>query len=52
MSANELRKLPGHGAVLHKPPPTRIWMIVLRGYLVLAGGPVRVRIVQLAISGG
>jgi hypothetical protein len=31
---------------------TRIWMIVLRGYLVIAGGLVLARIVQLATSGG
>jgi Mn2+/Fe2+ NRAMP family transporter len=36
----------------HMTPLTRIWMVVLRGYLVLAGGIVLVRIVQLAISGG
>jgi len=32
-------------------PLTRIWMIVLRGYLVLAGGLVLFRIAQLALSG-
>jgi len=32
-------------------PLTRAWMIVLRFYLVVAGGLVLVRIVQLAISG-
>jgi len=32
-------------------PLSRIWMIVLRGYLVIAGGLVLVRIVQLAMSG-
>jgi len=31
---------------------SRIWMIVLRGYLVLAGGLVLVRIFQLATAGG
>jgi hypothetical protein len=30
---------------------SRVWMIVLRGYLVLAGGLVLVRIFQLAIAG-
>ena len=30
---------------------SRIWMIVLRGYLVIAGGLVLLRIVQLATSG-
>ena len=33
-------------------PLTRIWMIVLRGYLIVAGGLVLVRIVELATSGG
>jgi Mn2+/Fe2+ NRAMP family transporter len=33
-------------------PLARIWMIVLRGYLVVAGGLVLVRIVQLATSQG
>jgi hypothetical protein len=33
-------------------PLTRIWMVVLRGYLVVAGGLVLVRIVQLATAGG
>jgi hypothetical protein len=33
-------------------PLTRIWMFVLRGYLVVAGGFVLVRIVQLATSQG
>jgi len=32
-------------------PLSRIWMIVLRGYLVVAGGLVLVRIIQLAMSG-
>jgi Mn2+/Fe2+ NRAMP family transporter len=36
----------------HMTPLTRLWMIVLRGYLVVAGGLVLVRIVQLATSGG
>jgi NRAMP (natural resistance-associated macrophage protein)-like metal ion transporter len=31
--------------------PTRIWMVILRFYLLLAGGLVIVRIVQLAVSG-
>jgi hypothetical protein len=31
---------------------TRIWMFVLRGYLVVAGGLVLVRIIQLATSQG
>jgi Mn2+/Fe2+ NRAMP family transporter len=35
----------------HMTPLTRIWMIVLRGYLVLAGGLVLVRIIDLATSG-
>jgi hypothetical protein len=30
---------------------SRIWMIVLRGYLVVAGGLVLVRIFQLATAG-
>jgi Mn2+/Fe2+ NRAMP family transporter len=30
---------------------TRLWMIVLRGYLVVAGGLVLLRIVQLALNG-
>ncbi len=30
----------------------RVWLVVLRGYLILAGGLVMVRIVQLATSGG
>jgi hypothetical protein len=33
-------------------PLTRIWMVVLRGYLLIAGGLVLVRIVQLAIGQG
>jgi Mn2+/Fe2+ NRAMP family transporter len=33
-------------------PLMRLWMVVLRGYLVLAGGLVLVRIVWLATSGG
>jgi Mn2+/Fe2+ NRAMP family transporter len=36
----------------HMTPLTRIWMIVLRGYLSLAGGLVLLRIVQLAASHG
>jgi len=32
-------------------PATRIWMIVLRGYLLLAVGLVVVRVVQLALGG-
>jgi hypothetical protein len=36
----------------HLTPLTRIWMVVLRGYLVIAGGLVLVRIVQLATSSG
>jgi NRAMP (natural resistance-associated macrophage protein)-like metal ion transporter len=32
-------------------PLSRIWMIVLRGYLVVAGGLVLLRIIQLAIAG-
>jgi len=35
----------------HMTPLTRIWMIVLRGYLVIAGGLVLVRIIQLATTG-
>ena len=30
---------------------SRVWMIVLRGYLVVAGGLVLVRIVELALGG-
>jgi Mn2+/Fe2+ NRAMP family transporter len=36
----------------HMTPLTRLWMIVLRGYLLVAGGLVVARIVQLATSGG
>jgi Mn2+/Fe2+ NRAMP family transporter len=36
----------------HMTPLTRIWMIVLRFYLVVAGGLVLARIAQLATSGG
>jgi hypothetical protein len=32
-------------------PMTRLWMLVLRGYLILAGGLVLVRIVQLSLVG-
>lgn len=32
-------------------PMTRLWMLVLRGYLILAGGLVLVRIVQLSLIG-
>jgi hypothetical protein len=32
------------------PRASRIWMIVLRGYLVLAGGLVLVRIIMLAMN--
>jgi Mn2+/Fe2+ NRAMP family transporter len=38
-------------APAHMTPLTRIWMIVLRGYLLIAGGLVLVRIVQLATLG-
>jgi Mn2+/Fe2+ NRAMP family transporter len=41
----------GQLAPAHMTPLTRIWMIVLRGYLLIAGGLVLVRIVQLATSG-
>jgi len=34
----------------HLTPLNRIWMIVLRAYLILAGGLVLVRIVQLALT--
>jgi Mn2+/Fe2+ NRAMP family transporter len=30
---------------------TRLWMVVLRGYLLIAGGLILVRIVQLALAG-
>jgi hypothetical protein len=30
---------------------TRVWMIVLRGYLLLAVGMVVVRVMQLAVGG-
>jgi hypothetical protein len=33
-------------------PLTRVWTFVLRGYLVVAGGLVLVRIIQLATSQG
>jgi NRAMP (natural resistance-associated macrophage protein)-like metal ion transporter len=33
-------------------PLGRVWMVVLRGYLVLAGGLVLARIIELAASGG
>ena len=42
---------------LHELPPgrltpiNRVWLIVLRAYLVLAGSLVLVRIVQLALGG-
>jgi NRAMP (natural resistance-associated macrophage protein)-like metal ion transporter len=39
-------------APLRMTPLTRIWMVVLRGYLVAAGGLVLVRIVTLATGGG
>jgi hypothetical protein len=32
--------------------PSRVWMIVLRAYLVVAGGLVLVRIVELALGAG
>ena len=35
----------------HMTPQTRIWMVVLRGNLVIAGGLVLVRIIQLAVTG-
>jgi len=40
----------------HLPParlslPSRIWLVVLRGYLMVAGGLVLLRIVQLATTG-
>ena len=35
----------------HMTPLTRIWMVVLRGYLALAGGLVLMRIVYLATAG-
>jgi hypothetical protein len=38
-------------AVARLTPITRLWMIVPRLYLVLAGGLVLLRIVQLAVSG-
>jgi hypothetical protein len=33
-------------------PLTRIWILMLRGYLAVAGGLVLVRIVTLAMGGG
>jgi Mn2+/Fe2+ NRAMP family transporter len=36
---------------LRMTPPTRAWMLVLRGYLVVAGGLVLLRIVELAMAG-
>jgi hypothetical protein len=33
-------------------PLTRIWLAVLRGYLIVAGGLMLWRIVELAISAG
>jgi Mn2+/Fe2+ NRAMP family transporter len=42
-----LRELP----LPHMTPLTRVWMLVLRGYLVVAGGLVLVRIIQLATAG-
>jgi hypothetical protein len=36
----------------HMTPLTRIWMIVLRFYLIVAGGLVLIRIVQLATYSG
>jgi NRAMP (natural resistance-associated macrophage protein)-like metal ion transporter len=41
----------GRLAPAHMTPLTRIWMVVLRGYLLVAGGLVLVRIVQLATAG-
>jgi hypothetical protein len=38
-------------APAHMTPLTRIWMVVIRGYLLIAGGLVLVRIVQLATAG-
>lgn len=35
----------------HMTPLTQIWLAVLRGYLILAGGLVLWRIIELAISG-
>ena len=32
-------------------PLTRVWMLVLRGYLIVAGGLVLLRSVQLSLSG-
>ncbi|MBV9522616.1 MAG: divalent metal cation transporter [Alphaproteobacteria bacterium] len=37
---------------LRLTPAKKLWMIVLRGYLIIAAGLVLVRIVQLALSGG
>jgi hypothetical protein len=36
----------------HVTPLTRIWLSVLRAYLVVAGGLVLWRIVELAVSAG
>jgi NRAMP (natural resistance-associated macrophage protein)-like metal ion transporter len=36
----------------HLTPLSRIWLIVLRGYLIIAGGLVLVRIAQLALRHG
>jgi hypothetical protein len=33
-------------------PLTRIWLTVLRGYLIIAGGLVFWRILELALSAG
>ena len=35
----------------HMTGLTRLWMVVLRAYLLVAGGLVIIRIVQLAIKG-
>ena len=36
----------------HMTPLTRIWLAILRGYLVVAGGLVLWRIVDLAVGAG
>jgi hypothetical protein len=41
----------GELAASRMTPLTRIWMVVLRCYLVVAGGLLLVRIVQLATAG-
>ena len=55
-SADDLRRANWRMPPLRELPPmrmtplTRIWMVVLRGYLVVAGGLVLVRIIEMATA--